>query len=177
VRRGAQRMGVLIDELLELSRVSRVALAPTTVDLSALAQEVVAELAASEPQRQVNVEIAPQLNAWGDEELLRIVLANLIGNAWKYTRRQIAAYIEFSRAAERDEAVFYVRDNGAGFDMKYAAQLFRPFQRLHTDSEFEGTGIGLATVERIIRRHGGRIWADAAPDRGATFQFTLPMGV
>ena len=139
-----------------------------------MAREVVAELAAAEPQRQVTVEIAPSLSAWGDVELLRVVLANLLGNAWKYTRRALAASIEFKSAIEGDGPQFYVRDNGAGFDMKYAEQLFRPFQRLHAEREFEGTGIGLATVDRIIRRHGGRIWADAAPERGATFRFTLP---
>jgi len=176
LRRGAQRMGVLIDELLELARVSRATLTPTTVDLSTLAHEVVEDLAAAEPERKVTIEIAPRLNAWGDEGLLRIVLANLLGNAWKYTRGKLAACIEFKSAVELDEPLFYVRDNGAGFDMAQAGQLFLPFQRLHSEREFEGTGIGLATVDRIIRRHGGRIWAEAAPDRGATFRFTLPAG-
>jgi len=174
VRKGAQRMGILIDELLELARVSRVGLKPTTVDLSAMAHEVVADLAAAEPGREVAVNVSPGLAAWGDAQLLHVVLANLLGNAWKYTRHASAAQIDFATAREHGDSVFYVRDNGAGFDMKHAGQLFRAFHRLHTEHEFEGTGIGLATVDRIIRRHGGRIWGEGAPGGGATFRFTLP---
>ena len=174
VRKGAQHMRLLIDELLELARVSQSALKPSTVDLSAIAREVVADLAATEPERRVSVEIASGLTAWGDERLLRVVLANLLGNAWKYTRRTPSPSIEFQGFSQRDETLYYVRDNGAGFDMKHAEQLFRAFQRLHSEREFEGTGIGLATVDRIIRRHGGRIWAEGVPHRGATFRFELP---
>jgi hypothetical protein len=174
VRRGARRMGVLIDELLALSRVSQTALKPVSVDLGAMAREIVADLAAAEPGRRVAVEIGPQLIAWGDPALLNVAISNLLSNAWKYTRRTPAPRIEFGFRREGDRTAFYVRDNGAGFDMNGAEQLFRPFQRLHSESQFEGTGVGLATVERIIRRHGGRVWAEAAPGRGATFWFTLP---
>jgi len=174
VRKGAQRMGTLIDELLELARVSRAGLSPSAVDLSAMAHEVVAELAAADRGRKIAVNISPGLAAWGDAKLLHIVLTNLLGNAWKYTRRTFAPRIEFADVHEHNGSVFYVRDNGAGFDMQHAGQLFRPFHRLHTEREFEGNGIGLATVDRIIRRHGGKIWAEGMAGRGATFRFTLP---
>ena len=123
--------------------------------------------------RQVEHNIVDGICARGDGGLMRIVLTNLLGNAWKYSSKQAVAHIEFGNTTIKKETVFYIRDNGAGFDMSHAAKLFAPFQRLHRDSEFEGTGIGLATVQRIISRHGGRIWAEAEPEAGATFYFTL----
>lgn len=173
ISKGAARMGCLIDELLELSRVNRTNLTLERVDLSALAQEAVAELQTDEPQRHVDVEITPGLTSSGDLQLLRSVLANLLGNAWKYSRNSHHPRIEFGMIHDAEIPVYYIRDNGIGFDMKFSEKLFRPFQRLHSNEEFEGTGIGLATVNRIIRRHGGRIWAEAAPGKGATFRFTL----
>jgi light-regulated signal transduction histidine kinase (bacteriophytochrome) len=138
-----------------------------------LAHEVVTELQNREPPRQVTVEIANGLTARGDARLITIVLVNLLGNAWKYTAKRPEAKIAFGQENKNGESVFYVQDNGAGFDMAYADKLFTPFQRLHQDSEFEGTGIGLATVQRIVSRHGGRIWVAAAVNEGATFHFTL----
>jgi hypothetical protein len=169
----AKRMGQLIENLLGLARVSRQHMHKAQVDLSALAAEIAAELAEASPARKVEVRIAPGLSARADPELIRVALQNLLANAWKYTAKSAQARVEFGAEVSGDERVFYVRDNGTGFDMQYAEQLFRPFQRLHSDQEYEGTGIGLATVDRIIRRHGGRVWAEAAPDRGATFRFTL----
>jgi light-regulated signal transduction histidine kinase (bacteriophytochrome) len=133
----------------------------------------VAELRSKEPGRKVAVDIAEGLSACGDQSLLTIVLVNLLGNAWKYTAKREEAEIAFGQENKGNETVFYLRDNGAGFDMAYADKLFAPFQRLHRDSDFEGTGIGLATVQRIVSRHGGRVWAEAAVDAGATFYFTL----
>jgi light-regulated signal transduction histidine kinase (bacteriophytochrome) len=127
-----------------------------------------------EPQRQVEVSISPDLKATGDERLLRIALENLINNAWKFTNKRPQAQIEVGAEMQESQRVFFVRDNGAGFDMAYANKLFGAFQRLHSNSEFPGHGIGLATVQRIINRHGGRIWARSEVDRGATFYFTLP---
>jgi light-regulated signal transduction histidine kinase (bacteriophytochrome) len=176
VRAGAQRMSVLIDDLLDLSRISRAPVRVETVDLTELARGVVAELVRREPERQVEVDIAAELVAQGDGRLMTIVLVNLIENAWKFTARRGQARIAFGREERGDEMVFFVRDNGAGFDMQYAHRLFTPFQRLHDASEFEGTGIGLATVNRIIARHGGRIWVEAARDQGAAFFFTLGSG-
>ena len=133
------------------------------------------DLRQAQPERSVGVEIAPGLAAHGDRRLLRVVLVTLIGNAWKYSARADAAHIEIGRGeGEPESDTFFVRDNGAGFDMAYASRLFAPFQRLHDAKEFEGTGVGLATVQRVIHRHGGRIWANAAPQQGATFQFSLP---
>jgi light-regulated signal transduction histidine kinase (bacteriophytochrome) len=135
-----------------------------------VATAIVAELAQTDPSRKVGVTIAPDVVASADSKLIRIVLENLLGNAWKFTSKQPAATIAFGVT----DRVYFVRDNGAGFDMKYAAELFSPFHRLHSDKEFTGTGIGLATVSRIVQRHGGRIWADATVGSGATFYFTLP---
>jgi PAS domain S-box-containing protein len=171
IRAATQRMGALIDDLLKLSRVSRGELRTETVDLSALAAGIAREFRG----RDVHITIAPGLVVQGDPRLLRIALENLLGNAWKYTSKRRDARIEFG-ALERPgggERVFYVRDNGAGFDMQYADKLFGAFQRLHGANEFEGTGVGLATVQRILRRHGGRIWAEAKVDEGATFYFTV----
>lgn len=170
----AERMGGLIDDLLELSIVGRTELHTEHVDLTALAHEVIDQLRASEPQRNVEVHIAGDLRTVADPRLMRLVLQNLLGNAWKYTRRTDHPRIEMTGRYDEAEAVFEVRDNGVGFDMAHAAKLFRPFQRLHRSSEFEGTGVGLAIVARILLRHGGHAWADSAPDRGATFYFALP---
>jgi PAS domain S-box-containing protein len=170
----ARRMGQLIDNLLGLARVSRQDMHKTRVELSALAAEIAAELAEANPARKVEVRVMPGLSARADPVLIRVALQNLLANAWKYTARSAQARVEFGAESSGAERVFYVRDNGAGFDMQLAERLFRPFQRLHDDHDYEGTGIGLATVERIVRRHGGRVWAEAAPERGATFRFTLP---
>jgi hypothetical protein len=170
----ARRMGQLIENLLGLARVSRQDMHKAHVDLSALAAEITAELAEASPARKLEVRVAPGLSAHADPALIRVALQNLLANAWKYTAKSAQPRVEFGAEVSGDERVFYVRDNGTGFDMQYAGQIFRPFERLHDDHEYEGTGIGLATVDRIIRRHGGRVWAEAAPDRGATFRFTLP---
>jgi light-regulated signal transduction histidine kinase (bacteriophytochrome) len=167
-------MSQMIDDLLMLSRVGRNELQRTPVDLSALAEEVAGSLRLREPERHVEVAIAPGLAATGDPGLLRIALDNLFGNAWKYTGRQPQARIEFGVTMDERGPVYFVRDNGAGFDMKYAGKLFNAFARLHTTSEFPGSGIGLATVQRIVHRHGGSIWAQAAVGAGAAFYFTLP---
>ncbi len=167
-------MNNLIADLLHFSRVTGNALQRTTVSLSALAASIADELRSSAPDRHVEFVIEDHLSATCDECLMGIVLENLIGNAWKFTCNHPMARIEFGAFTDSgDQQVYYVRDDGAGFNMEYATHLFGPFQRLHTEKEFEGTGIGLATVQRIIYRHGGRIWAEAAVERGATFFFTL----
>ncbi len=173
VRAGTRSMGRLIDDLLKLSRITRSPLAPGAMDLTRTARDIVAELRLREPARVVDVEVAPGLAAWGDPGLLRIALENLFDNAWKYTSRTEGARIAFGLVEHAGETAFCVRDNGVGFDMKFAERLFGAFQRLHRADEFEGTGIGLATVRRIVHRHGGRIWAHAEPGAGATFCFTL----
>jgi signal transduction histidine kinase len=173
VRAGTQRMSALIEDLLNLSRITRTALRRQPVDLTSLAAGVVEELRRRDPSRTVVVEIAPGLTANGDRQLLGIVLENLLGNAWKFTAKRSQARISFGSDASAAGATFFVRDNGAGFDMAYADRLFSPFQRLHKSSDFEGTGIGLATVQRIVSRHGGRLSASAEVEVGATFCFTL----
>ncbi len=173
VRAASQRMGTLIDDLLKLARVTRAEIRTEDVDLSGMARDIVADLQRSTPERQVEFEIAPGLKARGDTRLLRVALDNLLRNSWKYTAKQPAPRVEFRSADANGGRTFMVRDNGAGFDMKYADKLFGVFQRLHAVADFEGTGIGLATVRRIINRHGGRIWAEGAVDQGATFYFTL----
>lgn len=175
VRSGAQRMGRLIDDLLKLARVSRAALNYEPVDLSATAEVIVSELRAHQPGRDVEVKLRPGLTAYGDPHLLRIALENLLSNAWKYTGRVAKARIEMGVGEEDGRLCYFISDNGAGFDMAYAGKLFGAFQRLHEARDYPGTGVGLATVQRIIHRHGGQIWADAAVERGATFYFTLPM--
>ncbi|GFO69241.1 hypothetical protein GMLC_28200 [Geomonas limicola] len=172
-RQASIKMGHLIDDLLELSRVSRSKLVKQTVNLSALAADITASLRESDPARRVEVEITPGIKALGDKILLGQVLENLLGNAWKYTARREGARLSFGTTLTGSGRTFYVRDNGAGFDMAYRDKLFGAFQRLHGE-EYEGTGIGLATVKRIIDRHGGEVWAEAAPEAGATFYFTLP---
>lgn len=168
-----ERMSQLIDDLLNLSRVSRADFKRQSADLSAVAAAVIQDLRAAEPGRTVQVKIQPRMRASADPRLVRIALNNLLGNAWKFTRNNPDAFIEFSMNSRDGESVYSVRDNGAGFDMDYAENLFTPFQRLHQATEFPGTGIGLAIVQRIIHRHGGRIWAEGKPGEGAAFHFTL----
>jgi len=169
-----RRMGQLIEDLLNLASLGRVPMRRTTVDLSAIAREIFDELYAASPRTKVKLAIEGQVLAQGDAGLLRIALQNLLSNAWKYSSKRIDARIEFGCATgAQGEPVYHVRDNGAGFDPQYADRLFGVFQRLHAESEFPGTGVGLATVQRIIHRHGGRIWAESAVDQGATFYFTL----
>jgi signal transduction histidine kinase len=173
MRRAAQRLAQLIDDLLDLTRIDRAEIRPEEVDLSALALEIIEELRQGAPQRRVAVSIADGVRARGDSRLLRIALQNLLDNAWKYSGKVEDARIEFGCDASDGRSVCYVRDNGTGFDMAYADKLFTPFQRLHNPRDFEGTGVGLASVARVIKRHGGRIWAESAPGKGATFLFTL----
>ena len=173
IRAAAARMAGLIEDLLRLSRVSRAELKVEQVDLTALAQGIVEELRREQPQRRVQVNFGSGLLVRGDAGLLRAALSNLLHNAWKFTARAEAPRIEFGCSINHNQLNYFVRDNGAGFDMAQADRLFSAFQRLHADSDFPGTGIGLATVRRIIRRHGGDIWATSAPGAGATFQFTL----
>jgi signal transduction histidine kinase len=143
------------------------------VDLSAMAQAVIRKFRDYEPQREVEVDIAPGIHGWGDAHLIEIVLDNLLGNAWKYTGKTGKACIQFGLTNNDGKMIYHVRDNGVGFDMEYTDKLFESFQRLHKTEEFEGTGIGLATVARIIRRHNGQVWAESAVGQGATFYFTL----
>jgi len=173
VSSSAVRMGELIDDLLHLSRVSRVEMHYKMVDLSAIAHAIIAELREITPDRLVEIHITPNLIAKGDTTLLRVVMQNLLENAWKYTSHHDLAYIEFGTEEIDGVEVFFVRDNGAGFNMAYSQNLFGAFQRLHREDEFPGTGIGLATVQRIIHRHGGIIWGDAVVEEGATFYFVL----
>ena len=169
----SQHMGQLIDDLLQLSRLTRREMRREQVDLSALARSVAARLREAEPRRHVEFVIADRVFARGDERLLTVVLENLLGNAWKFTSRRPEARIEFGVTRHEGQTAYYVRDDGAGFDMTYAGRLFRPFQRLHSEGDFEGTGIGLTTVQRVVHRHSGRVWASGKPDQGATFYFTL----
>jgi signal transduction histidine kinase len=173
VRAAAQRMDRLIEDMLNLSHVTRGELRLAPVNLSRLVEEIVGELARREPGRKVRLSVAPDTVAGGDANLLRIALENLLGNAWKFTAKREEAKIEFGVTAQAGEAVYFVRDDGAGFDMAYASKLFGAFQRLHSSVDFPGSGIGLAIVQRVINRHGGRVWAEAAVNDGATFFFTL----
>jgi light-regulated signal transduction histidine kinase (bacteriophytochrome) len=168
-----RRMTLLIDDLLKLSRLTRSQVRRLPIDLSTIARAIAGDLRNSQPDRQVEFLIEPGLVTDADPNLMRIVLENLINNAWKFTSKRPVAQIEFSVVQQDGEKVFFVRDNGAGFDMDYAGKLFGAFQRLHSEQEFPGTGIGLATVQRIIYRHGGRVWAESAVNAGATFYFTL----
>ena len=174
IQDNAVRMAGLIDALLSLARVTRTALKPESVDLSAIARSIASRLAAAEPDRTTEVMIDDQLRAHLDPHLASNLLENLFGNAWKFTSKRSPARIEFKVVEENGSRTFFVRDNGAGFDTEHASKLFAPFQRLHSVSEFPGTGIGLATVQRIVHRHGGRIWAEGVVDAGATFFFSLP---
>lgn len=174
IRNAAQRMAQLIDDLLNLSRVTRAPLNPEPTNLSTIAQGIVRNLQESDSKRIVEFAITPKINANVDPRLMKVVLENLLNNAWKFTSKQEFARIEFgARDDLTDERVYFVRDNGAGFDMAYVNKLFGAFQRLHTNSEFPGIGIGLAIVQRIINRHGGRVWAEGEVDKGAAFYFTL----
>jgi light-regulated signal transduction histidine kinase (bacteriophytochrome) len=173
IRAGVQRMGRLIDDLLNLSRLTRGKMQVGTVDLSTIAQQAISELRERDPSRRTEVIIQEGLSDRGDSGLLRAALENLLSNAWKFTSKKENAKIEFGAAQMEGETVYYVRDNGAGFNMAYADKLFGAFQRLHHADDFQGTGVGLATVRRILLRHGGRIWADAREGEGATFYFTL----
>ncbi len=170
----ARRMNGLIDDLLRLSNVSRARPTFARVDMTTLAKRIIDDLRLDDSGRAVEVDIAPGITAYGDGALVRIALENLLRNAWKFTGRTSAPKIEVGTHTVDGEQVYFVRDNGVGFDQAHASRLFLPFQRLHRSAEFEGTGIGLAIVERVVRHHGGRIWVDAAPDEGATFSFTLP---
>jgi light-regulated signal transduction histidine kinase (bacteriophytochrome) len=173
VRASGQHMRRLVDALLELSRMTRREIRREQVDLSAMAEGIVQELRKSQPERKVEFVSADDLCVEGDAWLLRIALENLLGNAWKFTAKSSAARIEFGLAQQERAYVYYVRDNGAGFEMAYADKLFGAFQRLHSVEEFPGTGIGLATVKRIVHRHGGEVWAEGRVGKGATFYFTL----
>lgn len=175
IRLNAQRMGELIDALLQLSRVSRSELHMEPVDISAMARSVAGELARGEPEREVEVDVQPGLNAAMDPVLARTLLTNLIGNAWKFTSRAGHPRIEIGAATENGAHTFFVRDNGAGFDSSFGGKLFTPFQRLHNSREYSGTGIGLATVQRIVHRHGGRVWAEGRVGEGAAFYFRIPV--
>jgi signal transduction histidine kinase len=173
MRTETQHMGQLIDDMLNLSRVGRAGMRRETVDLTALAWAIIGRLRETGPERRVEFVIQEGLTAVGDPQLLEIALFNLLDNAWKFTGKRPNGLIELGRRQLGGQPVFLVRDNGAGFDQAYADRLFGAFQRLHKASEFSGTGIGLATVQRIVHRHGGRIWAEAAVDQGATLFFTL----
>ena len=173
IRSATQRMGMLIDDLLNLSKVTRSEIRHETLNISNMARSIAAEYSKRQPDRAVEFQIEHGLETFGDSHLLRIVLENLLGNAWKFTARRTHAIIEFGAAQTNGKIAFFVRDNGAGFDAAYSDRLFGAFQRLHAAAEYPGTGIGLATVQRIIRRHGGKVWAEGAVDRGATFYFTL----
>jgi signal transduction histidine kinase len=174
VRASAARMGELIDDLLELSRVGRAELRRTRFDLSALAERVLAELCSGDPDREVETNVQRGLLVDADAQLVRVALDNLLGNAWKFTKKTAHAKIDLGAEEQNGSLVYFVRDNGAGFNMTFVAKLFNPFQRLHSEAEFPGTGIGLATVHRIVDRHGGRIWAEGAVGEGATVYFTVP---
>ena len=175
VQEGAKRMGELIDDLMGLARVARKPLNTAELDISALAKRVAAALREQQPRRPVELVVADGLKARGDSGLVTIVLENLLSNAWKYTGKTAAPRIEVgAQPASGGGWTFFVRDNGAGFEPRYVDRLFKPFERLHTQSEFPGNGVGLATVQRIVHRHGGRIWAEAKLGEGATFHFTLP---
>ena len=174
VRAAASRMSQLIDALLSLAQVGRSDMQPFDLDFSQLVQSVRSELSAANPDRNVPMVIAPGMRAYADPRMLRIVVANLLENAWKFTARRQRPAVEIGPVQNTALPTYYVRDNGAGFDPAYASRLFGAFQRLHPDREFPGTGIGLAIVQRVIARHGGTVWADSRPDQGATFYFTLP---
>ena len=174
IRDASQRMGTLIDDLIELARISRLEMQRVDLDLTTLALEVAETLCEQAPQRQVSWDIAPGLRAHADLVLAKALIDNLLRNAWKFTAERTAARIEVGCKAKDGETIFFVRDDGAGFDQTYADKLFKPFQRLHDAKRFPGTGIGLATVMRVVSRHGGRVWAEGAPDQGAAFYFTLP---
>lgn len=172
IQDNAKKMGQLIEDLLRLSRLARQEVRRTEIDLADLAREIAARYKTEDPNRQVDVVIPEHLRVRCDAGLMTVVMENLMSNAWKYTSKTDSARIEIGTQEKDGVTTFFVKDNGAGFEMRYAEKLFSPFQRMHTEQEFPGTGVGLATVQRIIHRHGGRIWADAEVGRGATFTFT-----
>ena len=176
VRAAAQRMAQLIDDLLTLSKISRDVMNIGAVNLSKIAQKIINTFKESQPKRKVKIKIQDGIIAKGDERLIQIALQNLIENAWKFTSKHEKAYIEFGMLKEKGKSIYFIRDDGAGFDMKYSQKLFGAFQRFHTSNEFPGTGIGLATVQRIIHRHGGKIWAKSEVEKGSTFYFTIEEG-
>jgi light-regulated signal transduction histidine kinase (bacteriophytochrome) len=169
----AGNMALLIEDMLNLSKITRAEINIAEINLTGIAQSVIYELQKSEPKRTVNIIIAGGLKDKADARLMRIALENLLGNAWKFTGKQANAVIEFGSRKEGENIVYFVRDNGAGFDIAYVDKLFIPFQRLHTMEEYPGTGIGLAIVKRIITRHGGKVWAEGQTGKGATFYFNL----
>jgi len=168
-----QRMSATVDGLLFLAQMSRAKVTKQRLDLTAISRRVIEDLRRRDMRRHVTVEIAEGLEAYGDERLVQVALASLVGNAWKFSSRREHAHIEIGQHVFAGEKVFYVKDDGVGFDMAHAGRLFTPFTRLHAAQDFDGNGIGLATVKRIVERHDGRIWADAQRDRGATFSFTF----
>ena len=174
VRAAAQRMGYLIADMLTLARIARAEMAAENVDITSLARTIAADLASADSARHVDVHVSEGLTADGDARLLGVVLTNLLGNAWKFTSRNASARIDVTRSESATDDVICISDNGAGFDMKYVDKLFRPFQRLHSHEDFAGTGIGLATVQRILARHGGRAWAEGAVGEGARVYFSIP---
>jgi light-regulated signal transduction histidine kinase (bacteriophytochrome) len=167
-------MANLIDDILELSRITRIDIEHRDVDISAMARECLQSLQASNPERKVELQVQPDMHVTGDPRLLRIILQNLLSNAWKFTSERENPKIQIGAADDRNQTVFFVKDNGIGFDVKYSDKVFGIFQRLHKTEEFEGTGIGLASVQRAIHRHGGKVWVNAKEQKGATFYFTLP---
>lgn len=173
LRTASQTMGELIDNMLILSRVTRHDIQQQTVNMSDIAESIAENLRQQDKARNVTFEFQDELKIQGDAHLIKIMLDNLIGNAWKYSSKTAQAKIEFGKIRQKGEDVYYIKDNGSGFDMKYASKLFVAFQRLHSAIDYAGSGVGLATVYRIVNRHNGRIWAEAAPDKGATFYFTL----
>jgi light-regulated signal transduction histidine kinase (bacteriophytochrome) len=173
VREGTRHMGQLIDDLLKLARVTRTEINRSEVDLTALARTIADRLRATAPDRTVTFKFEEEVRCSADPRLLAVLFENLLGNAWKFTSKRERAEITFGRESREGNTVLFVRDNGAGFDMAHAEKLFGAFQRLHSAREFEGTGIGLATVQRVVHRHGGQVWADSEVDGGATFYFTL----
>jgi PAS domain S-box-containing protein len=179
IRSASQRMSQLIDDLLELARISRAEINFQDTDLSGLVRDITRELQEGEPERKIDIGVAEGLQTYADPVLIRVALDNLLRNAWKFTGKRDSASIAFGAVQvpgedKGVETAYFVRDNGAGFDMAYADKLFKPFSRLHASSEFAGTGVGLATVQRVIQRHGGRIWAESQAGQGTTFYFTLP---
>jgi light-regulated signal transduction histidine kinase (bacteriophytochrome) len=173
IRSNAQRMSTLIDGLLSLAHITKGTLKKESIDITKIARAVVADLQVKDSERHVVIDIPDGLTAVGDTGLIAAVIANLVGNAWKFTSKKDDACVTVGMQQKESQSIFFVRDNGAGFDMAYSNKLFEPFKRLHTKSEFEGTGIGLATVQRIIARHKGQIWAESEVGQGATFYFTL----
>jgi light-regulated signal transduction histidine kinase (bacteriophytochrome) len=174
IQSSVRQMGELIDALLVLSRISRHTLHREIIDVTALVESIVQDLRQKDPARSVEVEVQPGISVHGDRRLIGDLFVNLLANAWKFTSRTENARIEVGHSTHGSMATIFVRDNGAGFDMAHEQKLFKPFQRLHGAAEFEGTGVGLATVARIIDRHGGRIWAEGKPGQGAVFYFTMP---